>query len=156
MDTEVPPDRRRVHELVLHRPAPDTLGLGQPLYVIDRYINGEQPFGDGSHIVYVNGAMRGGDTPLGKLMHDFFCEKPDDMNYSVLANRTRSLKEDEKGVKEMKLMNQFIWEENKALKRIKGKSEDKCSKKPLKLLNGQILMDKENMTRLNSLNGLTM
>ena len=82
--------------------------VGRPLYIIDRYINGEQPFNDGSHIVYVNGAMRGGNTPLGRLMHDFFCERPDDMNYSVLAERTRFLKENEKEARKMSsVMAQF-------------------------------------------------
>lgn len=27
-------------------------------------------FGDGEHIIYVNGAMRSNDTPLGRLMND--------------------------------------------------------------------------------------
>ncbi|MBQ9565752.1 MAG: hypothetical protein IJU98_09215 [Synergistaceae bacterium] len=86
----------------------DVLGLGQPLYVIERYINGERPFDDGSHILYANGAMRNEDTPLGKLMHDFFCERPEDMNYSVLAERARFLKENEKEAKKMSsVMAQF-------------------------------------------------
>ena len=86
----------------------DVLGLGQPLYVIDRYINGKEPFNDGSHIVYVNGAMRDMETPLGKLMHDFFCERPEDMNYRLLAERTRHLKGNEKEAKKMSsVMAQF-------------------------------------------------
>ena len=87
----------------------DALGLGLPLYTINRRIEETgAPFNDGSHIVYVNGAMRGEDTPLGKLMHDFFCEDPDDMNYELLAERTRSLKEDEKEAKKMSsVMAQF-------------------------------------------------
>ena len=33
----------------------------------------------------------------GKLMHDFFCIDPDDMNYKKLADKVRYFKEDEKG-----------------------------------------------------------
>lgn len=34
-------------------------------------------------------------------MHDFNCTKADDMNYELMAERTRYLKEDPKGVNEM-------------------------------------------------------
>ena len=87
----------------------DVLGHGLPLYTINRRIEETgTTFDDGSHIVYVNGAMRGGDTPLGKLMHDFFCERPEEMNYSVLAERARQLKEDEREAKKMSsVMAQF-------------------------------------------------
>lgn len=76
----------------------DVLGLGKPLYHIERSIQetGEK-FADGSHILYVNGAYRD-DTPLGKLMHDFACTKPEEMYYSVLADRVRFFKESKEGV----------------------------------------------------------
>ncbi len=54
-------------------------------------------FGDGSHIIYVNGKYRGNDA-IGKLMHDFSCTNPDDMYYEVLAKKTRYFKQEEKGV----------------------------------------------------------
>ena len=54
-------------------------------------------FGDGSHILYVNGKYRG-DDEVGKLMHDFSCTDPDDMNYEILAKKARYFKQDEKGV----------------------------------------------------------
>lgn len=75
----------------------DLIGLGKPIYHIDRTIreNGEQ-FGDGSHILYVNGEYDGKNS-IGKLMHDFRCKNPDDMNYKELADRTRYFKEDEEG-----------------------------------------------------------
>ncbi|MCM1180986.1 MAG: hypothetical protein NC347_12055, partial [Clostridium sp.] len=57
-------------------------------------------FGDGSHILYVNGKYRG-DDEIGKLMHDFSCTEPDDMNFEELAGRARYFKKDEKGVKAM-------------------------------------------------------
>ena len=80
----------------------DVIGKGKPIYRIERRIEetGEL-FGDGEHIIYVNGADRDGSTELGKLMHDFFCTDPDDMNYQQLAKKTRYFKEDEKGVATM-------------------------------------------------------
>lgn len=47
--------------------------------------------------MYVNGEYRGEDE-LGKLMHDFNCTNADDMNYDLLAERTRYLKENPEGV----------------------------------------------------------
>lgn len=68
-------------------------------------------FDDGSHIIYVNGAYRD-STPLGKLMHDLSCTNPDDMNYKVLADRTRYFKEDKEGLKYMsKIVEELINEE---------------------------------------------
>mgnify|MGYP002705784698 CR=1 FL=1 len=52
------------------------------------------------HILYVNGEYRG-NSDIGKLMHDFNCTKADDMNFELLAERTRYLKENPKGVQEM-------------------------------------------------------
>lgn len=76
----------------------DILGKGLPLYKIERMVldTGER-FDDGAHILYVNGAFRG-DTPVGKLMHDFSCTEPSEMNYNVLSNRVRFFKESKEGV----------------------------------------------------------
>lgn len=76
----------------------DVIGRGKPLYRIERYVSDTfERFDDGSHILYVNGAYRG-DTPLGKLMHDFSCKNPADMNYETLAERVRFFKESKEGV----------------------------------------------------------
>ena len=71
---------------------------GSPLYRIERRIEetGEL-FNDGEHIIYVNGADRDSSTALGRLMHDFFCTDPDDMNYQQLAKKARFFKENEEG-----------------------------------------------------------
>ena len=80
----------------------DVLKGGLPLYTIDRHIRElARPFGDGSHILYVNGAMRFDDTPLSLLMHDFFCTEASDMHYGPLAERMRDLKETSKGANVM-------------------------------------------------------
>lgn len=79
----------------------DFYGMGKPVYSIERInLDTGKPFEDGEHILYVNGAYRG-DSAIGKLMHDFNCTSADDMNFVLMAERTRYLKEDPKGVSEM-------------------------------------------------------
>lgn len=75
----------------------DVLGQGLPVYKIERYIlDLDELFDDGAHILYVNGAFRG-DTPVGRLMHDFFCTRAEDMYYDALAERMRYFKDTQEG-----------------------------------------------------------
>ena len=79
----------------------DFYGMGKPVYRIERInFDTDRPFGDGEHILYVNGEYRGA-SDIGKLMHDFNCTDADEMNFELMAERTRYLKEDPKGVSEM-------------------------------------------------------
>ena len=72
-----------------------------------------KPFEDGEHILYVNGEYRG-DSDIGKLMHDFSCTDADDMNFELMAERTRYLKENPEGVSEMcKIIEDMRKEERK-------------------------------------------
>lgn len=73
-----------------------------------------KPFDDGTHILYVNGEYRG-DSEIGKLMHDFNCTQADDMIFPLMAEKTRYLKENPKGVSEVckqmeDLRNESIFE----------------------------------------------
>lgn len=81
----------------------DVMKGNQPIYPVERYITigkNKVLFGDGSHILYVNGKYRGNDE-IGKLMHDFSCTNPNDMYYEALAKKARYFKQDEKGVAAM-------------------------------------------------------
>ena len=84
---------------------------GDPVYQIERMnLTTGKTFGDGSHILYVNGMYRD-DSDMGKLMHDFSCPNPSDMYYGVLAERASFLKEKEEGVTEMcKTMDEMMRE----------------------------------------------
>ena len=86
----------------------DIYGEGFPLYHVERIIQElQRPFDDGAHILYVNGANRD-DTPLGRLMQDFFCENPNKMNYKELAKRADYFKAEAEGVHTMcELMEKF-------------------------------------------------
>lgn len=117
----------------------DVMKGKQPIYPVERYITiGEEKvlFGDGSHILYVNGKYRG-DDEVGKLMHDFSCTDPDDMNYEILAKKARYFKQDEKGVATMcKLMEDM---RNEAAHEA---AHDKVKEKAILMLkNGKISFD---------------
>lgn len=79
----------------------DFFGKGEPVYPVERMnLATGNFFEDGEHILYVNGEYRD-DSAIGRLMHDFSCNKADDMNFGLMAERTRYLKENPKGVREM-------------------------------------------------------
>lgn len=98
----------------------DILKAGLPIYHIERTIQETgMPFGDGAHIIYVNSQIKD-DTKLGRLMQDFTCTNPDDMNYLVLAQRVRYFKEDAKGVATMCRAFEEVREEGERRKAIEA------------------------------------
>lgn len=120
-DNGADPHRARYHSSMMdvenldekqdYRELPDTYVIfitendyykaGRPVYVIQNMnLTLSQPFDDGAHILYVNGEYRD-DSDIGKLMHDFNCTDADDMNFPILAEKTRYLKENPRGVSEM-------------------------------------------------------
>ena len=79
----------------------DIMGKGLPFYRIERCCpETGQTFGDGSHILYVNGSFRS-DMPAGKLIHDLSCTDAADMYYDTLAERVRYFKETTEGTETM-------------------------------------------------------
>ena len=87
----------------------DALRRGHALYTVERRIlEGNLPFQDGSHIVYVDasaaGECRNAGTPLGDLVHDLRCPDPSKMRSKLFAERARLLKGDGK---EAAVMNEY-------------------------------------------------
>lgn len=79
----------------------DVFGHGLPIYTINRHFEEiDGLFGDGSHIVYVNGSYKGDDA-VGRLMHDFGCKESKDIYYPELAKGVKHFKEEEGGRKAM-------------------------------------------------------
>lgn len=105
MDVESLDAGQEFHELpetyIIFITEKDIFGEGAPLYQIDR-VNAvtNKPFGDGAHIIYVNGEYRG-NSPIGLLMDDFSRSNGLDMHFKPLADRTCYLKEDPEGVKQV-------------------------------------------------------
>ena len=93
----------------------DFFGKGKAVYPIERMnLATGEPFNDGEHILYINGAYENKDdnSDLAKLIHDFRCSKADEMLLSPLADRTRFFKETPEGVDYMcKAMEERITEE---------------------------------------------
>ena len=105
----------------------DIYHAGYPLYHVERMVQEiQQTFDDGAHILYVNGANRE-DTPLGRLMQDFFCESSERMHYEELAKRMDYFKGKPEGVNAMcELMEKFgerKLEEGRAEGREAGRAE---------------------------------
>ena len=120
-DNGADPHRARYHSSVMdvenldkdqdYRELPDTYVIfimekdyykaGKPVYVVQNMnLTLGEPFEDGTHILYVNGEYRG-DSDIGRLMHDFNCTSAEEMNFDLMAERTRYLKENPKGVGSM-------------------------------------------------------
>ena len=101
----------------------DIFNENKPIYHIDRMIKEtKEEFGDGSHIIYVNGAYQG-ESPLGLLIHDFKCSEPEKMNYKVLADRVRYFKEDKEGMKSMSKLGDEWRREGREEGRREGRKE---------------------------------
>lgn len=76
----------------------DVIGDGLPLYHVERIIKEcNRDFADGSHIIYVNGAYKNDNSPIGRLVHDFRCTRSVDMFSDVLKNQVKYYKETEGG-----------------------------------------------------------
>ncbi|GLX75457.1 terminase gpP N-terminus-related DNA-binding protein [Faecalibacterium duncaniae] len=73
-------------------------------------------------VLYVNGEYRD-DSDIGKLMHDFNCTSADDMNFEILAEKPRYLKENPKGVSEMCKVMEDLRDESYAEGRAEGYAE---------------------------------
>ena len=76
----------------------DVIGRGQAIYSVNRYFEDtKELFDDGNHIIYVNGAYKNDESPIGKLMHDFRCTNSIDMFYQELREPVHYYKETEGG-----------------------------------------------------------
>ncbi len=90
---------KEIHDsYVIFITAGDVMGAGYPLYHVNRIIEETGTyFGDGSHIIYVNGSYKDDNDPVGRLMHDFRCLSPIDMFHPILAKQLEYFKETEGG-----------------------------------------------------------
>ncbi|MBS5113543.1 MAG: hypothetical protein KHZ15_12785 [Coprobacillus cateniformis] len=73
----------------------DILNEGKPIYYMHTTYDENVKFVDnGVKSIYVNGKIRD-ETLLGRLMHDFFCTRAEDMYYAVLRERVHYFKNEE-------------------------------------------------------------
>ena len=76
----------------------DVIGGDKEIYQIDRMIRNLkcQAFGDGAHIIYVNGATRSA-SDIGRLVHDLLCSDAEKMYFDVLRKQVSQFKNSEEG-----------------------------------------------------------
>ena len=126
----------------------DVLKDGEQIYHVERIIREtNKPFGDGTHIIYVNGSYKD-DSDSD---HDFFCASPAEMKHRQLAERVSFLKDNKRGVRKMcKLIEDLteeLYKEELAEGRAKAKAEGRAEAEKNTLLdNIRSLMKKLNLT----------
>ncbi len=110
----------------------DVRKQNRPIYRFSRMDEEtKEIFEDGSHIIYVNGAYKNDETPIGQLMHDFRCVEAEDMHNKVLADKVRYFKETEGGREVMcKVMEDM---RNEAIRNERGRLISKMIKKEIAL-----------------------
>ena len=106
LDTKMLKEKQKFKELhesyVIFITKNDYMKMGLPLYHVERTVQESGAlFGDGAHIIYVNGSYKNDSDPVGKLMHDFRCTSAVDMFYQELAKSVRHFKETEGGRSQM-------------------------------------------------------
>ena len=137
IDTKMLKARQEFKEIhdsyVIFITARDVMREGLPLYHVNRIIEETGTyFGDGSHIIYVNGSYKDDDDPVGRLMHDFRCLSPVDMFYPILAKQVKYFKETEGGQEVMgQLFDDFVvkWGTIKAKEMAEEMAEEMAKEK---------------------------
>ena len=102
LDTKMLKEKQKFKEIhdsyVIFITKSDYMKMGLPMYHVERTVRETGAlFGDGSHIIYMNGSYKNDSDPIGKLMHDFRCTSSVDMFYQELANPVSHFKETEGG-----------------------------------------------------------
>ena len=114
----------------------DVMGRGQEVYVYDRTEKGSgEHLGDGTHIIYVNGATRS-TSDIGKLVHDLMCPDAEEMYFDVLKKQVSKFKNSEEGRHTMCKAMEKIAERNKA----EGKREAMKDMAKRLLANGKLML----------------
>lgn len=95
----------------------------KPKYFFDRSIivdNEVLDYTDQSHILYVNGTIKGKKDKLSMLMHDFSCNKSKDMYLKSFKERMRYQEQPKEQMKMCEKMDNYIKKENeKAINKTK-------------------------------------
>ena len=80
----------------------DVIGGNKEIYHVNRKVEelNCEDFGDGTHVVYVNGATRSA-TEIGKLVHDLLCRDTEKMHFDILKKRVSEFKNSEEGRRTM-------------------------------------------------------
>ena len=123
----------------------DVMGGGQEIYHIDRMIRELKckAFGDGAHIIYVNGATRSA-TDIGRLVHDLLCHDAAEMYFDVLRKQVSQFKNSEEGrhamCKAMEKIRDRGVAEGEARGEARGERKNMLATAKRLLANGKLLL----------------
>ena len=123
----------------------DVMSGGKEVYHVNRKIEELScgNFGDGTHIIYVNGATRSA-TEIGKLVHDLLCRDAAKMYFDVLRKQVSQFKNSEEGRRTMCEVVERIAERRAAESRAegerKGKRETMLATAKRLLANGKLVL----------------
>ena len=110
----------------------DVMKRAKDMYVFDRVDKDDgQELGDGTHIIYVNGATRS-TSDIGKLVHDFQCSDVEEMHFDVLKKQVNQFKNSEEGRRVMCKAVEGLVE--------KGKRETMIATAKRLLANGKLML----------------
>ena len=135
----------------------DVIGDGEKIYHADRIIRETgKEFGDGTHIIYVNGSFKGEKgKPLDDLIHDFFCTNPAEMRHKQLAERISFLKENKGEVDSMSSIIAEIFKDEIAEAAAKAAEKAEFEGKEKNLIeNIRSLMETLNFTAKQAMDAL--
>ena len=102
----------------------DYFKKNESVYRIDRTMETGEMYGDGSHIIYVNGQYKG-DDDIGRLIADMNNRTTEGFYYKELEDGVRHFKIDKKGRKTMSGAVEKYADKNKAEGRAEGRLEGK-------------------------------
>ena len=119
----------------------DVMGGGKEVYTIERTIQElrGKTFGDGTHIIYVNGATRSA-TKIGKLVHDLLCRDVAKMYFDVLRKRVGEFKNSDEGRRTMCEAVERIAERRAAEGKAEGKRETMIATAKRMLKSGKLML----------------
>ena len=132
----------------------DVLAKGLPLYNINRVIKeSNDDFVDGANIIYVNSKIHD-DTPLGKMMQDFYCTDPKRLHYREFSQRMEFLKYTKEGEEKMTDIIE-LYAENKARKAAEKAAKEAVYAEKIQIAQ-TLLADGESVERTAKLTKLSL
>ena len=119
----------------------DVMDGGKEVYTIERTIQElrGKTFGDGTHIIYVNGATRSA-TKIGKLVHDLLCRDVAKMYFDVLRKKVGEFKNSDEGRRTMCEAVERIAERRAAEGKAEGKRETMIATAKRMLKSGKLML----------------
>ena len=118
----------------------DVMKKGLDVYSFGRVDkNAGLDLGDGTHIIYVNGATRSA-TEIGKLVHDLRCREASEMYFDVLKKQVSQFKNSEEGRLTMCKAMEELGARREARGEARGKRKTMIETAKRLLANGKLML----------------